>query len=84
MEDHCVCCGETILECRQVCRKYENETQISHCVICGKEISWPKFSFGGRQDGKTMMRFWYNMRQLCCSDGCFGEWIEEIRRELNG
>ena len=68
------------------CEKFNIEELIMcgyKCIICSKEIPTPNFSFGGRRNGKTMMEFQYNMRQLCCSDECWGKWIEEIRRELN-
>lgn len=83
-EDRCMVCGEIVPEGRQICWCCEHHTKDYHCVICGKEMPAPKFSFWGRGNGKTMMEFQYNMRQLCCSDGCWGKWIEEIRRELDG
>ena len=83
-EDRCVVCGEIIPEGRQICWNCQQSSRYFHCVMCGKDIPQPKFSFGGKAYGKTMMEFQYNMRQLCCSDECWGKWIEEIRREFDG
>lgn len=79
-ENRCVCCGSIIPEGMQVCWTCENQIKIYHCVICGKRIVNPKFSFGGRKNGKTMMEFWYNISQLCCSEECLNELTNEIRR----
>ena len=62
--------------------RMEDCSEYCNCMICGKEIPRPKFSFGGRGDSKSMMRLMYNMRQLCCSDECWNEFIEEIRKEI--
>ena len=82
--DRCIICGEIVPEGCQVCQKCEHKDKGCHCVTCGKEIPQPKFSFGSRAYGTTMMEFQYNMRQLCCSDECWDKWIEEIRREFDG
>ena len=81
--DRCVSCGVVVPEGRQVCWGCERQTENYHCVICGKEMPQPKLAFGGRKNGKTMMEFQHNMRQLCCSDQCFGKFVEIIKRELN-
>lgn len=82
-EDRCVVCGEIVPEGRQICWKCEHQSKDYHCIICGKKIPQPKLSFSGRGYGKSMMEFQYNMSQLCCSDKCWYEFAEEIRRELN-
>ena len=70
-EERCVMCGNIIPEGRQVCWNCEYQEDTDRCIICGKTIPRPKFSFGGRGDGKSMMTLNYNVRQACCSDECF-------------
>ena len=83
-EDRSICCGDIIPEGRQICWSCEHQSDAYHCVICGKEISKPKFSFGGRENGKTMVTLNYNARQACCSDECFSEFIYTIQNDKKG
>lgn len=50
-----------------------------HCIMCDAKIPEPDFIFGGRGNGKTMMIFYYNMRQACCSEECFNQLINAIK-----
>ena len=82
-EERCVCCSSLIPEGRQVCQSCEHQEDIYRCVICGKTIPKPKFSFGGRGDGKSMIRLNYNIRQVCCSDECFSEFIHTKQNDYD-
>ena len=82
-EEHCVCCGSLIPEGRQVCYNCEHKENVYHCIVCGKTIPKPKFSFGGRANGKTMMILNYNIRQICCSDECFQDIVMTIQNDYN-
>ena len=80
-EDRCICCGNIIPEGRQICWNCEHQEDIDRCVICGKTIPIPKFSFGGRGDGKAMMRLKYNIRKMCCSEECFQNLVHTIQND---
>jgi predicted ATPase len=55
---------------------------MDKCINCGKEIPDPVFKWGGRGCGKTMMLLYYNIRQMCCSDECFWEFMKKAEEEL--
>lgn len=83
INNHCICCGDIIPEGRLICPQCEHDNTC-HCIICDAKIPKPEFIFGGRDNGKTMMIFNYNMRQMCCSDECFNKLVDKIRRKMNG
>ena len=55
-----------------------------NCMHCNKEIPPPMFKDGGRQNGKSTMLLYYNIRQMCCSDKCFERTIKRIKERLYG
>jgi hypothetical protein len=57
---------------------------MNKCINCNKEIEAPIFKFGGRQNGKTMMLLYYNIRQMCCCDECCKEFIRKAEEEIYG
>ena len=83
INNRCVCCGDIIPEGRLICPQCEDESTY-HCIVCGTKIAKPKFIFGGRANGKTMMILYHNIREACCSDICFDKLVNEIRREIDG
>ena len=82
-KERCVCCNSLIPEGRQICWSCEHQEDIDRCVVCGKTIPKPNFSFGGRGDGKSMIRLNYNMSQMCCSEECFQNLVHTIQNDCD-